>query len=95
MKFIREQFEYYGGYLTYRMPDGTSQFIARFKYGKNAKPTFLTFLIKNFTVEEYIERLEVRRECPLPILESKGYVSPNMKKAAKLRELANAFRTAA
>jgi hypothetical protein len=96
MKFERSSFLYSSMWLTYVMPDGTNQFIARFRAGnKNSKASFLTFLINNFSVEEYVERLEVRREAPLTILESKGYVSPNMKKAAKLRELAAAFRVAA
>lgn len=95
MKFEKANFTYFGGYLNYRMPDGTNQFIARFKYGKNAKPTFLTFLIKNFAVEEYIELLEIQKKAPLEILRDRGYVSPNEKKAAQYKMLAAAFRAAA
>lgn len=95
MKFERAAFTYFGGYLNYRMPDGTNQFIARFKHQPKDKPTFLTFLIKNFSVEEYVELLEIQRKAPLTILEAKGYVCYNMKKAAQYRALAAAFRTAA
>ena len=73
-KFIKTEFsgsEYinYGG-----------KFVARFKRG--GKATFLTFLVKNFTVEEYFGRLEAG-ETPLKILESKGYLLPHIKKLLK------------
>jgi len=73
-KFIKTKFsgsEYinYGG-----------KFVARFKRG--GKATFLTFLVKNFTVEEYFDRLEAG-ETPLKILESKGYLLPHIKKLLK------------
>lgn len=55
-------------------------FVARFKYG--GLGDFKRFLIKNFTVEEYFTRLTAG-ELPLPILETKGFVSSNMKKALK------------
>lgn len=92
MQFERARFSYFGSVLTYAMPDGTSQFICRFKHDPKSRPSFVTFLIKNFTVEEYIERLEVRGEAPFPIANSKGYVSHNQKKAAQYRTLAAAFR---
>ncbi|AKF13348.1 hypothetical protein PHIN3_84 [Sinorhizobium phage phiN3] len=91
MKFERSAFSFFGGFLMYQMPDGTRQFIARLRQPKD-RSTYITFLIKNFTVEEYIERLEIRREAPLNILGSKGYVSYNQKKAAQYRELAARFR---
>ena len=73
-KFIKSEFsgsEYvnYGG-----------KFVARFKRG--GKATFLTFLVKNFTVEEYFGRLDAG-ETPLKILESKGYLLPHIKKLLK------------
>ena len=73
-KFIKSEFsgsEYinYGG-----------KFVARFKRG--GKATFLTFLVKNFTVEEYFGRLAAG-EAPLKILESKGYLLPHIKKLLK------------
>jgi len=47
-------------------------FVARFKYGKSRKASFLTFLIKNVTVEEYFARM-ADDETPIGIVESKGY----------------------
>ena len=56
------------------------KFVARFKRG--GKASFLTFLVKNFTVEEYFSRLDAG-ESPLKILESKGYLLPHIKKLLK------------
>ena len=56
------------------------KFVARFKRG--GKASFLTFLIKNFTVEEYFGRLDAG-ESPLKILEAKGYLLPHIKKLLK------------
>jgi len=56
------------------------KFVARFKRG--GKASFLTFLTKNFTVEEYFGRLAAG-EAPLKILESKGYLLPHIKKYLK------------
>jgi hypothetical protein len=69
-------------YINYYMPDGTSKFVARFKYAKGSKASFLTFLTKNFTVDEYFGRLG-KGESPLPILQSKGYMQPHIKKHLK------------
>ena len=79
--FIKENFSYSGGYLTYN--DGVDRhFIARFKYVPRSSATkFMNFLIKNFTQEEYLERAS--SEAPLTILESKGYCSPEMARLAK------------
>jgi hypothetical protein len=79
--FIKENFSYSGGYLTY--DDGVDRhFIARFKYvPKSSATKFMNFLIKNFTCEEYLERAD--KEAPLKILESKGYCSPEMARLAK------------
>ena len=79
--FIKENFSYSGGYLTY--DDGVDRhFIARFKYvPKSSATKFMNFLIKNFTCEEYLERAD--EEAPLKILESKGYCSPEMARLAK------------
>ena len=56
------------------------KFVARFKRG--GKASFLTFLVKNFTVEEYFGRLDAG-ESPLKILESRGYLLPHIKKLLK------------
>ena len=79
--FIKENFSYSGGYLTY--DDGVDRhFIARFKYvPKSSATKFMNFLIKNFTCEEYLERAD--KEAPLKILESKGNCSPEMARLAK------------
>jgi hypothetical protein len=69
-------------YVNYAMPNGTSKFVARFKYVRGSKASFLTFLAKNFTVEEYFARLD-GGESPLPILQSKGYMQPHIKKHLK------------
>jgi hypothetical protein len=81
-KFIKGNF-YGTEYVDYTNPvDGTTKFIARFKYAKGSKASFLTFLTKNFTVEEYFGRLE-KGESPLPILQSKGFIQPHIKKMLK------------
>ena len=79
--FIKENFSYSGGYLTYT--DGDDRhFIARFKYvPKSSAMKFKNFLIKHFSKEEYLKR--VKTEAPLTILESKGYCSPEMARLAK------------
>lgn len=86
-KFIRKNFSFHGGYLCYHENPyvasngatindmNSSRFVARFKYFRKGKARFLTFLIKNFTVEEYFDRLETKRETPVGILASKGYTS--------------------
>jgi len=76
MEFKRENFYYSGGYLTY-----DNKFVARFKYSASDKASFTTFLIKNFTVEEYFNKLE--NESPLIILKSKGYISNSIKRMLK------------
>lgn len=87
-KFNRDQFEYSGGYLTYKMEPthyaSRGRFVARFKRTGRDKPGFVSFLIKNFTVEEYFDRYEAG-EAPATILESKGYVSATIKRMLKDR----------
>jgi len=83
--FVKENFEYHGGYLNYRVSDDYKvhpKFVARFKYSAKDKPAFITFLKKNFTVEEYFDRIGngCTGESPVGILESKGYVSTTVKK---------------
>ena len=58
------------------------EFIARFKYRKPYK-TWINFLVKNFTVEEYLGMIDLQnpnRVAPLHALESKGFISPNRKR---------------
>jgi hypothetical protein len=79
MKFERANFFYANGFLTYN-----GMFIARFKYNTQDRAPFIAFLCKNFTVEEYCE-LQGNGMSPLAILRSKGYISPSMKRAMKLK----------
>lgn len=80
--FIKGNF-YGTEYVDYTNPvDGTTKFVARFKYVRSSKASFLTFLTKNFTVEEYFGRLE-KGDQPLTILQSKGYIQPHIKKMLK------------
>ena len=88
--FVKDQFEYHGGYLNYRI-DPTSwsfidqRFIARCKYAStSSRGSWVTFLIKNFTVEEYLDRLAAG-ESTLSVMESKGYVLAHVKKELKRR----------
>lgn len=75
-KFDKAQFNSDGEYVTY---GADRKFVARFKYQRGGKGSFITFLIKNFTVEEYFARYDAG-VTPLEILESKGYLQPHIKK---------------
>ena len=77
-KFINKEFNYDGMYLTY---GADRRFVARFKYG--GMVAFKKFLRENFTVEEYFANLTCN--SPLQVLETKGYVSPNVAKILKQR----------
>lgn len=77
-KFAKENFEKSGMYVNYVL-NGERKFVARFKYSKDGKASFISFLIKNFTVEEYFGQFESGIP-PMTILENKGYVSPAIKK---------------
>ena len=80
-KFVNKNFETNGTYLWYRVNGGLF-FVARFKYG--GMVAFKKFLRDNFTVEEYFGLLESGM-APLKVLETKGYVSPNVAKILKMR----------
>ena len=81
-KFIKDNFYINGVYVDYNH-DCKSKFVARFKHQPRSKNTFITFLVKNFTVEEYFTRLEAG-EPPLTIVMSKGYLPPHIKKWLKM-----------
>lgn len=70
--FKKELFSYSGGYLSY---DG--KFVARFKITKD-KPSFQSFLIKNFTPAEYFAEL-AGGKAPGEVLQAKGYLQPRIK----------------
>lgn len=75
-KFIKDQFNFDGMYLTY---GADRRFVARFKRG--GMGSFKSFLIKHFTVEQYFYFTETLRHPPLTVLELKGYESPMVRKA--------------
>ena len=79
-QFANKDFNYDGMYLTY---GEDRRFVARFKYG--GMVAFKKFLRENFTVEEYFDLLENQDLPPLKVLETKGYVSPNVAKILKSR----------
>jgi len=61
-------------YITFTNHIGIDIFAARLKYGaKTSAPSFRRFLIDNFTVEEYFDRI-TNNEMPNDILRSKGYL---------------------
>jgi hypothetical protein len=77
-KFVNENFYYNGEYLFYRVPgEEFKRFVARFKYG--GMVAFKKFLRENFTVEEYFDLLDGGM-APIQALQTKGYVSPNVRK---------------
>lgn len=80
-KFERQNFTRHNGYLSYN-----DDLIARFKYNSATNtPPFISFLIKNFTQEEY-KRLYEKGLAPLQILMTKGYESPAIKAQRRAKE---------
>jgi len=71
-----------GGYVSFYPPQGKPIFIARFKYLKRNIGPFMTFLRKNFTIEEYMQRMDAG-ETPLDIVKSKGYIASHIKAEMK------------
>ena len=82
-KFTRENIDDSNGWLSYG-PE--RKFVANFTKRGGGKATFITFLIKNFTVEEYFYMLD-QDMPPLRIVETKGYLLPHIKKWLKERGL--------
>ena len=70
-----------------------AMFVARFKYSSRDKARFLTFLIKNFTVEEFFNAVNTPNPCnpwnnpfsPAPVLEAKGYISATVRSGMKAK----------
>ena len=80
--FDNKDFDFNGTHLIYK--DGRKRrFVARFKNG--GMVAFKKFLRENFTVDEYFDLLENEGLPPLKVLETKGYVSPNVAKILKHR----------
>ena len=73
-KFEKDKFVADAMYIHYQ-----GRFVARFKYKKSAMGSFIAFIRKNFTVEEYFGRMDAG-EGPLTIAESKGYILPHIRK---------------
>jgi hypothetical protein len=76
-KFNKAGFNFDGMYLMYE-----GNFIARFKRG--GMGDFKRFLVKNFSVEEYLKLVNEFNMAPITALGTKGYVSPNVRKAMKM-----------
>lgn len=96
-KFIKANFDFHGGYLTYHA-DGTNttssgRFVARFKYNKKRKGKFLTFLCKNFEVEEYFNLIEKEKMSPIGALETKNYDPLTLKQRKQLEEDIKQYET--
>ena len=82
-KFTKENLIKEGKYLFYQPAGGTykdRKFVARFRTA--GVGSFATCLRKNFTVEEYFDRMDAG-ESPLPIAQSKGYLLPHIKRWLK------------
>jgi hypothetical protein len=82
-KFTKENLRQHNEWLYY-YAEGSSQgeFVARFKHMKDGAGSFKTFLIKNFSVEEYFAERE-KGVSPLTILAEKGYLQPHIKRWLK------------
>jgi hypothetical protein len=90
-KFTKETLIDSNGWLSYAphgwsTPHAERKFIANFCKRRSGKDTFITFLIKNFTVEEYFAMLDAGM-APLDIAKTKGYLLPHIKKWLKERGL--------
>ena len=81
-KFDKNLFNLSSGYLVYGNGSCIGKFVARFKYMRGSASSFKSFLIKNFTGEEYFARMDAG-EAPLEILKSKGYLHPHVRKELK------------
>ena len=82
-QFSSENINDHNGWLSYG-PE--RKFVANFAKRGGGKATFVKFLIKNFTVEEYFEMYDAGR-APITIVQTKGYVLPHIKKMLKARGL--------
>ena len=75
-RFEKALFQDDGMYVHY-MHNGQRKFVVRFKYG--GRGTFISFLKKNFTPDEYFAQLE--NSTPVEVLESRGWLHPSKMKA--------------
>ena len=65
-----------------RVGKARDMFVVRFKYGSKPWKTWVNFMVKNFTVEEYATRI-AHNESPVAIMQSKGFLEPALKKQCK------------
>jgi hypothetical protein len=72
--FDKYKFDISNAYISYER-----RFVAKFKYKPRNAPGFVSFLIKNFTVEEFFGRVDAGESIDL-IAESKGYLQPHIRK---------------
>jgi len=77
MKFTNEMLTNENGWIHANV-NNERKFVARCRNASDAKP-FMTFLKRNFTIEEYFEMYD-NGMAPLEILHTKDYISPNVRK---------------
>lgn len=77
--FVQSDFSIESGWIYYGKD---RRFVARCRRRIDTKG-FISFIVKNFLVEEYFNMLENMGLPPGKILESKGYVSATVKKCLK------------
>ena len=73
--FKKENFKIEGQWIHYN-----GKFVARVRCG--SKMTYVNFLIRHFSEDEYFN-LYNSGMAPLQILQSKGFISPNMRRVLK------------
>ena len=71
MKFDKTLFVKDGPYCLYPY-NGKLSFVARFKHVPTRRGPFITFLCKNFSVEEYFAEM-AQDATPLDIVQAKGF----------------------
>jgi len=81
--FHKDLFSYHGGYLMYGNNLNDQVFIARFKYGKKNWRTWANFLVKNFTVSEYLQLAD--QTSPRDAIESKGFYDDTTVRIMKMK----------
>jgi len=88
MTFDKTKFKFDGMYLSYRTEQDFDKFVARFKHDPKEHKVFINFLCKHFTPEEYFKAYHAG--CtPDQILESRGYVTGNVRRFCKQRGVKN------
>ena len=66
-----------------RQDTAKAMFIARFKYGNKPWKTWVNFIVKNFTVEEYHAASTGDKGSPVRAMQDKGFLEPALKKQCK------------